>query len=239
MEVAERLLQPPPRVGLGERLTEDARRDLDGGLRPVAHRRERRVESFMDELAVAFDVPGDVDERLAVSGQREPGPALVGLIQRVQKLADRIGRPAIVEEQRDASEHVVAGQQQPSLLLEHHDVRRCVPGRLVDGPDPEISLDLDAGHERTIGLDHPRYPRGDVLGVLGVAAERGLGHATLTPHLEPARERQVAVARGRESVLVVGVHPELAARPVADRRRLPPVIGMRVSTRDQAHLVHA
>ena len=65
-------------------------------------------------------------------------------VERVQELADRVVRPAVVEVQRHAPEQVVAGDQDAPLDLVQADVRRRVAGRLVHGPSPEVGLDDDA-----------------------------------------------------------------------------------------------
>ena len=115
----------------------------------------------------------------------------------LEELADRVGRPAVVVEQRDPAEHVVAGDQDPVLGLKQADVRRGVPGGLVRPPDAEVGLDLDAVDERPVGLDHLRDPRRQVLGeALGVALEDALGHSALAADLEPASERGLRVACG-------------------------------------------
>ena len=58
----------------------------------------------------------------------------------------RVGAPIF------AAEEVIAGDQDPALLLEQAHVRGRVTGRLVDRPGAEVGLDLDAGHERAVGL---------------------------------------------------------------------------------------
>ena len=99
------------------------------------------------------------DERLAVARHRQPGIERVDGVQRAQELADRVGAVAVVVEQRDPPQDVVAGDQQSPLRLEQADVGGRVPRSLIRNPRPQVGLDLDAVDEIPVGLDHPRHPR--------------------------------------------------------------------------------
>jgi hypothetical protein len=106
---------------------------------------------------------------------------------------------------------VVAGQEQAPLRLMQDHVGRRVTRRLVDPPGAEVRLDLHALHQVSVrrhdlGDSEPlAAPRRLVLG------ERRGRHAALPGDFEPALEGAVGVARGLRHVLVVGVHPQLAA----------------------------
>ena len=91
-----------------------------------------------------------------VAGEREPRVERVDDVERVQELADGVGRVADVEVLRDAAEQVVAGDQQPLLGLVQADVRRRVAGRLDHLPGAGVGLDHDARDEVAVGVQRPR-----------------------------------------------------------------------------------
>ena len=190
-------------------------------------------DALAHEHAVGVDVRLHVGERPAVAGEAEPRVELLDEVERVQELAGRIGRVAVVVVQRDAAEQVVAGDQDPALLLVEADVRRRVAGRLVDPPGAQVGVDLDARHEVAMRLDDPRDAVALAAARLAVALQRLLGDAALAGDLDAAIERGLGVARGAEHVLVVGVHPQLAAGALDDRRGLPVVVGVRVRADQQ------
>ncbi len=128
---------------------------------------------------------------------------------------------------------MIAGDQQPALGLEQAHVRGGVAGRLDHRPGAEVGLDRHAVDERSVGLDHARDPGRESFGALGVRRQRGLGNAALAPHLQPARERGGGIAGRRGPVCMVRMHPQLAAGALADRRRLSPVVGVRVGAHQQ------
>ena len=74
---------------------------------------------------------------------------------------------------------------------------------------------------------------------LAVGGERRFRDAGLARDLEPRLEPGLGVARRSGHVLVVGVHPQLAAGALDDRRRLAVVVGMRVRADDEPHEVEA
>ena len=121
---------------------------------------------------------------------------------------------------------MVAGDEQPPLGLEQADVRGRVARRL-DGPasGPRSVSTTTPVEQVRRRLDQPGDARGLARGALGVGAQRLLGDAARARDLEAALERRVRVARGARHVLVVGVHPQLAAGALDDRRRLAVVVG--------------
>ena len=114
-------------------------------------------------------------------------------VQRAQEFAHRIRRVAVVEEQRDAPQQVVAGDQQTPLGLEQADVRGRVAGRLIDRPRPEVGGDRHARSRAAVGLDHGGDAGVVILAPLGVAAQRLLGHAALARDLQPLGDRGARV----------------------------------------------
>ena len=135
----------------------------------------------------------DVGERAPVARQAEARAEPLHDIQRAQEFAHRIGGVAVVEEQRDAPQQVIAGDQQAPLGLEQADVRGGVAGRLVHRPGAEVGGDRDPGQQRAIGLDHRGDPRVVLAPLGGVAAQRLLGHPALARDLQAARDRRVGV----------------------------------------------
>ena len=77
----------------------------------------------------------------------------------------------------------------------------------------------------------PRGPR--------VAGERVGGHAALAGDLEAALEGALGIPRRPGHVLVVGVHPQLAARRLEDRRGQAVVVGVGVRADEKPHVVEA
>jgi hypothetical protein len=92
-------------------------------------------------------------------------------VERIEELADRIGRPTVVEVERDPSEQVVTGNQQPVFALEQANVRGRVARRLVHRPGAQAGVDLDAGQQVAVWFDHLRDPRRQVLDLLLVASQ--------------------------------------------------------------------
>ena len=140
-------------------------------------------------------------------------------IQRAQEFADRVGRVAEVEEQGDAPEQVIAGDQEASLGLEQAHVRGAWPGVSYTVPRAQVGLDDDPGQELAIGLDHAGDAR---FVVLALCAKRRSGSSG-TPHWRATSRRRSRSPRGPAAptrhVLVFGVHPQLAAGPLARSRR--------------------
>ena len=112
-----------------------------------------------------------------------------------------------------------------------------MPGRLVDGPRRRGRSRSPPRDEVAVGSISSADAGRHVLGALGVRRQRRLGDAALATDLEAAGERGLGVPPLARGVLVVGVHPEFASGPVADRRRLAPVIGVRVGADEQPYLL--
>ena len=116
---------------------------------------------------------------------------------------DRIGRPAVVEVQRDATEQMVAGDHQPALGLEQAHVRGSVarasrtPSRCRDryrSARPSTS--------GRFGLDHARDPGRHVANPLGVAPRarprgRRSGGPPRSSAPAPAPDRRPIASRAR------------------------------------------
>ena len=132
---------------------------------------------------------------------------------------------------------MIARDQQAALGLIQTDVVGGVAGGLVHRPDAEVGLDLDPGDEVTVGFDGLGDARRHVLDLLGVGVERGLGDAALAGYLETTGEDTGAVRAGVTGSLVAGVHPELAAGAIADRRRLTPVVAVGVGAGEELHVL--
>ena len=147
-----------------------------------------------------------------------------------QELADRVRRVAVVEVQRHAAQQVVAGDQQPPLALEEHDVRRRVARRLVHRPGAEVGLDVEAGQQVAVG---PQRPGGE----RAPGARRVARHAALAGDLDAAGVRGVGVVGVGGEVLVVGVRPHLAAGAVGDRVGLAAVVGVGVGDDHEPHVL--
>src|SRR5438105_12032284 len=129
--------------------------------------------------------------------------------QRLEKLAHRIGRPAVVVEERDAAQEVVSGDEQPALGLEQADVGGRVAGGFVNHPAADVRFDLYSTHQVAIGLDRLRDPGRDLLHLLRIAAKRRLGNARLAAYLDPARKCALWIGGGLDRMSVVGMHPQL------------------------------
>ena len=109
------------------------------------------AELRVDLLAVGLDLGADVAEGAAVAGQAEADVELVDDVERVEELAGRVGGVAVVEEERDPAEQVVAGDQQAALGLVEDDVGRRVAGRLVGAEEAEVGRHLDAVDQLAVG----------------------------------------------------------------------------------------
>ena len=241
-QVAERLAQPPVRVERRDRLAEHARDDVEGGQRPVLAQRPPRSAprrcAISSRLAAMCAL--HVGERAArgPAGTARASSASTRSSER-QELARRVRRVAVVVVGRHAAEQVVAGDQHAALGLPQADVRRRVAGRLARPPTPRgRSRPSTPGSSVAVGLDDRRaIPDDWPLRACGPAAQRLLGHAA---ERATSRRRSSAASGSstrRRHVLVVGVHPQLAAGALDDRRRLAVVVGVRVRADEQAHVL--
>ena len=197
------------------------------------------LQALRHQRPVGLDVRAHVGERAAVAGQGQPRVERVDAVQRAEELADRVGRPAVVEEQRHAAEQVVAGDEHAVLGLVQADVRGRVAGRLDDGPRAEVGVDDDAVDELAVGLDEAGDPAAALARRIGPLAQRLERHAALAGDLEAARQPRLGVLDARAHVGVGGVHPQLAAAGVDDARGLPVVVGVRVRADEQPHVAQA
>ena len=145
-------------------------------------------------------------------------------VERTDEFPDWIGGEAVIEMERNTPQQMISGDQQAPLGLEQAHVRGGVPGGLVRRPRAEVGVDDHPLHERPVGLHDPGDPRFARLPFGGVAAQRLLGDAALTCDLEPAGQRGAGFLRPAKHVLVVGMHPQLTARALNDRRRLAVVV---------------
>ena len=239
-QVAERLAHPPVRVERGDRLAVDVGHRVEDGDRPVLRDDvERGTDPLADQLAVRLDVRLYVGERAAVAGQAQPRVELLDDVERRQEFSGRVGRVAVVVVERHAPEQVVAGDEQPAIGLVERDVRRRVARRLVHRPAPEVGVDLHSGQEVAVGLDDPGHAEALVAARLGEALQRLGRHAAGPRHLHAPAQPLVGVLGRPREVVVVGMHPQLAAGAVDDRRRLPVVVGVGVRTHDQPDVLEA
>ena len=167
-------------------------------------------------------------------------PELVDHVQGVQELADRIRRPAVVEIQRDAPEQVVPGDQKPPLGLEQADVRRGVARA---SRTPSRCPDRFRSRRRPPAAGRARSPARFPRPCRGRARRIAGAPLRARPLWRPISSRRASASSGSVAVAkpcaVVGVKPELASGPVADRRRLPPVVDMGVGANEQPHVFDA
>ena len=63
--------------------------------------------------------------------------------------------------------------------------------------------------------------------------------AALAPYLQTLGEHRSRIVGSAGGVFVVGVHPQLASRTVADRSRLPPVVGVCMCADEEPHVLQA
>src|SRR5947209_3285340 len=240
LQVAQRLGEPPLRVRLGDGLAMEIRDDLeDRRLAGPADRLADLAQPLGDQLAVGVDVGAHVGEGAPVPGEAQARVEVLDLLQRGEELAGGIGRVAVVVVDRDAPEQVVAGDQQPALGLEEADVRRRVTRRLQNPPGAEVGPDLDALDERAVGLDDPRDAEALAAARLARRLDGGGWHPALQRDLQPPLQRGGRVGGRLRHVLVVGVHPQLAARAVDDRTGLAVVVGVRMGADEQPHVLDA
>ena len=177
-QVAERLGQPP----VGERRASAPRRGSAGRARspsraPSRARRARRADSASTRSRLAAMWPGDVGERPPVAGHAQPRVERLDDIERVQELADRIRREAVVEVERDASQQVVAGDQQPVARAgAGRHARGRVPASRTPRHGPRSVSNDDAVDQLPVRLRRPRRrrirSRGDALGIRAPARPR-------------------------------------------------------------------
>ena len=130
---------------------------------------------------------------------------------------------------------MVAGDQQAAFGLVEGDVRGRVAGSLDYLPGAKVGLNLHARKQIARRFDDPREAGATALGLLGVSAQRLLRNAAKNRHFNAPLERSLGIGRGLNAVLVVGVHPQLAAGRLDDRGRLAVVVGVRVGTDEQAN----
>ena len=117
-----------------------------------------------------------------------------------------------------------------------------------DGAWPGVSYTCQAprsvststpGQQVAVGLHHLGDPDARALALLAVALHRLGRHARLQRHLDPALELAVGVLGRAGHVLVVGVHPQLAAGRLHDRPGQAVVVGVRVGAHEQPHVLEA
>ena len=113
-----------------------------------------------------------------------------------------------------------------------------MPGRLVDAPAAQIRLDLDTFDEIP-GRLHHRGSDPEVAAAAGFAIglEHLRRHAALAGDLEAALECFRRIHDGLRHVLVVRMHPELAAGRVDDRPGLAEMVRVGVGADEQPHVL--
>ena len=207
--------------------------------RPSASARADGVEALGDELAVGLDVARDVGERARVAGQREPRVERVDDVERVQELADRVGRVADVEVLRDAAR---AGGRRRSAAAARAGAGRRATARGRASRSPARcrgrSRPSTPGTRSRSACSVPAWPRARAAALLGPAPQRLLRHAALAARPRSSRS---SAARGprRRAACQVRVHPDLAAGALGDRRRLAAVVDVRVGDDDQPDVARA
>src|SRR5215212_10566993 len=123
-----------------------------------------------------------------MTGEAEIAVQAVDYVQRLEELAGGVGRIAEVVVERDASEQVVARHQQLPVRLVEADVRRSMPGRLVDLPAAEVGVDLDAWQQVAIGCDEPVNPDRLAAPHLIRAGDQRIRYPALASHLDTPLE---------------------------------------------------
>ena len=194
-QVAQRLLEKPRGVGLGERLpwTSPAIATASLGSAPSAPRvaSSRSATSSPRPL----DVTVDVHERPPVARQAEPGVQPVDDI-RASRGTRRPGRGS-------------SRSRSTARSARAHDRRRSGPGapagyrQTWEGAWPGVSYAArcrgrsrsDPVHERPVGLDHPRDPRRHAswAEALGVPLEHRRWYAALAADLEAPGEHGLGI----------------------------------------------
>ena len=149
-----------------------------------------------------------------------------------------IGRPAVVEVERDPAEQVVARDQQPALgLVQARRARaraRASRGRATCRGRSRPRR-RGGGRGRPRAARTCRVPRSARL--LDPAPQRRLRHAALARDLDPPRERRLRIARPARSG-ARGAGASTARSPARlDRRRLPAVVDVGVRADEQAHVL--
>jgi hypothetical protein len=170
-----------------------------------------------------------------MAGQDEAGVEPLDLVERVEELADGIGRVADVEVEADAPEQVVAGDQQPALGLVEADVTGRMARRLDHLPVAEIGGDGVSLVQLTVDLQGAGLAAALPAAALDRALD-GIGwDAALVRDDDAPLERLLGVVVG--VVRVVVVHPDLAAGSAGDRGRLAAVVDVGVRADDQPHVL--
>ncbi len=195
------------------------------------------VESAECGFAVRFDVSGDVGEALAVSGQAESGAECLDFVEAVEVFGDGVVAPAVVVVEGDASEDVIAGEQEAALGLVERDVARRVARGLDGPPGSDDRLDFDALDEVAVGFDEPGDSVLHGAALLAVVLQELFGHSALAADRDALFEEPFGVLERFGHVAVVGVHPQLAAGGVDDGLGLAVVVDVRVRADEQARLL--
>ena len=211
-----------------------------GGVATRPQRGEQRVEPLLrHQRAIALDVTRQIRERSSVPGQRQPHVEHGDAIQRVEELADRVGRPAVVEVERDAAEHVVAGEQQAPLRLVEHDVRRRVAlgvSITLHGPrSVSTTHALEAGPAPAAAGRSSRCSRraGPPPTPAAAPPARRSGGRPRSAARAPPRGRRTARSGARDA----DGSTARSARPLLDRERPAAVVGVGVRADDQADVL--
>ena len=228
------------RAALGvHALAVDARRSSYAVAAPTASAARTASRRSATSRRLASTCPCDVRERPPVAAERQPRVERVDRVERGQELADGVGRPAEVEVQRDAPEQVVAGDQQAAL----GQVQAHVRGRVARASRAPASRrgrwrPSTPSTRSRAGSTRPATGRGPGCG--GCSAHRRSGSSG-TPLWRAISTRRASIAStssaAAREVLVARVQPQLAARALLDRARLPAVVGVRVRADEQAHVL--
>jgi hypothetical protein len=106
-------------------------------------------------------------------------------------------------------------------------------------PGAQVRVDVDARDKRPVRFDQARDSGRDVLGPLGIGRQGGSGDPAVTTHFETPCQSRLRISNASRPVLVVGMHPELAAGALDDRRCLPPMICVSVCADQQPDVLDA
>ena len=231
-QVAERLVQPPVAVVGVERARRRRagrpRRRSAARSRERARARARRRSATSARLASMC--AGDVGERAAVARQAEPR------VERARPRRASAGtrRPGrACSRSRSTARRGRAGGRRRSAARrsgwKQADVRGRVAGRLEHVPGAEVGRDLDAGEQVAVGRRRRRRCRSARAAPRSAQRRSGSSGTPLWRATSMRRcERRLGVLRRARRVLVVRVHPQLAAGALDDRRRLAAVVGVGV-----------
>ena len=219
-QVAEDLRQQPVRVLLRERVAVDVRHDLEH--RQLGCSGERPRARAPGVRRRARGCPGCARERRRRCVRARPGTGARRAARRRRASSGIRRRGRASSRSRSTARCAPAGGRRRSA-----GAARAGTGRRARARAPasrrrstrrgRCRCPTPASRSRS-GSIGPAIPESARAALGGVAAQRLLGHAALAGDLQAPREHRLGVLDHAVQVLVVGVHPHLAAGALDDRR---------------------